>query len=278
MDETISQEEITNIVRHALAEDIGIGDLTASLIPSDRAIQSTVITRQDAVLCGTEWFNEVFRQLDGKVTVTWFAADSDRIQSGQTLCRLEGPAQAILSGERMALNFLQLLSGTATRARTYVDAVSGTQARILDTRKTLPGLRLAQKYAVRCGGAENHRMGLYDGILIKENHIVAAGSIGHAVEQARVTAPKDIPIEVEVESLDEMRQALAAGAQNLLVDNFDLENLRIAVRATRGRATVEASGGITLDDIRAVAETGVDYISIGALTKDVEAVDFSMRF
>ena len=270
--------DIKEIVRQALAEDIGTGDLTAKLIPGSKQANAHVITRDNAILCGTAWFDEVFRQLDSAITIEWHANDSDSIQFGQTICQVRGPARSALSGERMALNFLQLLSGTATQTRRYVDAVNGTQAKILDTRKTLPALRNAQKYAVTCGGGYNHRMGLYDGILIKENHILAAGSITQAVQQAKATAPPGIMIEVEVEDLAEIKEALAVGSERLLLDNFDLETLRIAVAETRGRAKVEASGGITLENIRAVAETGVDYISIGALTKDVIAVDYSMRF
>ena len=270
--------DIKEIVRQALAEDIGTGDLTAGLIAATTKANAHVITRDNAILCGTAWFNEVFRQLDSTITIEWHANDSDSIQSGQTICQVRGPARSALSGERMALNFLQLLSGTATQTRRYVDAVNGTQAKILDTRKTLPTLRNAQKYAVTCGGGYNHRMGLYDGILIKENHILAAGSITQAVQQAKATAPPGIMIEVEVEDLAEIKEALAVGSERLLLDNFDLETLRIAVVETRGRAKVEASGGITLENIRAVAETGVDYISIGGLTKDVIAVDYSMRF
>ena len=270
--------DIKEIVRQALAEDIGTGDLTAGLIAATTKANAHVITRDNAILCGTAWFDEVFRQLDSAITIEWHANDSDSIQFGQTICQVRGPARSALSGERMALNFLQLLSGTATQTRRYVDAVNGTQAKILDTRKTLPTLRNAQKYAVTCGGGYNHRMGLYDGILIKENHILAAGSITQAVQQAKATAPPGIMIEVEVEDLAEIKEALAVGSERLLLDNFDLETLRIAVVETRGRAKVEASGGITLENIRAVAETGVDYISIGALTKDVIAVDYSMRF
>ena len=270
--------DIKEIVRQALAEDIGTGDLTAGLIAATTKANAHVITRDNAILCGTAWFDEVFRQLDSAITIEWHANDSDSIQFGQTICQVRGPARSALSGERMALNFLQLLSGTATQTRRYVDAVNGTQAKILDTRKTLPALRNAQKYAVTCGGGYNHRMGLYDGILIKENHILAAGSITQAVQQAKATAPAGAMIEVEVEDLAEIKEALAVGSERLLLDNFDLETLRIAVAETRGRAKVEASGGITLENIRAVAETGVDYISIGGLTKDVIAVDYSMRF
>lgn len=270
--------DIKEIVRQGLAEDIGNGDLTAGLIAASTRANAYVITREDAILCGTAWFDEVFHQLDSTVTIEWQVKDGDTIRSRQTICRVRGPARSVLSGERMALNFLQLLSGTATQTRRYVDAVNGTHAKILDTRKTLPALRNAQKYAVTCGGGYNHRMGLYDGILIKENHIVAAGSMTRAVQQAKATAPAGVMIEVEVEDLEQIKEALAAGAERLLLDNFDLDSLYAAVKETHGRAKVEASGGITLENIRAVAETGVDYISIGALTKDVTAVDYSMRF
>ncbi|MFQ5756249.1 MAG: carboxylating nicotinate-nucleotide diphosphorylase [Acidiferrobacterales bacterium] len=271
-------DDIKDTVRRALAEDIGSGDLTAALIPASTRAGVSVITRERAVLCGSAWFDEVFRQRDAAVSTNWAAQDADSIQANQIICRLHGPARAILSGERMALNFLQLLSGTATQTRRYVDAVSGTHAKILDTRKTIPGLRRAQKYAVTCGGGQNHRMGLYDGILIKENHILAAGSIARALQQAKASATEGIPIEVEVENLDELREALAAGAGRLLVDNFSLQSLKAAVAQARGRATIEASGGITLENVRTIAETGVDYISVGALTKDVKAIDLSMRF
>jgi nicotinate-nucleotide pyrophosphorylase (carboxylating) len=274
----VLSDDIKDTVRRALAEDIGSGDLTAALIPASTRARASVITRERAVLCGSAWFDEVFRQLDAAISTTWAAKDADSIQANQIVCRLHGPARAILSGERMALNFLQLLSGTATQARRYVDAVSGTHTKILDTRKTIPGLRRAQKYAVTCGGGQNHRMGLYDGILIKENHILAAGSIARAVQQAKASATEGIPIEVEVENLDELRDALAAGVDRLLVDNFSLQSLKAAVAQTRGRATIEASGGITLENVRTIAETGVDYISVGALTKDVKAIDLSMRF
>lgn len=271
-------DDIKDTVRRALAEDIGSGDLTAALIPASTRARASVITRESAVLCGSAWFDEVFRQLDTAISTTWAAKDADSIRASQIVCRLHGPARAILSGERMALNFLQLLSHTATQTRRYVDAVSGTHTKVLDTRKTIPGLRRAQKYAVTCGGGQNHRMGLYDGILIKENHILAAGSIARAVQQAKTSTTEGIPIEVEVENLDQLRDALAVGVDRLLVDNFSLQSLKAAVAQTRGRATIEASGGITLENVRTIAETGVDYISVGALTKDVKAIDLSMRF
>jgi nicotinate-nucleotide pyrophosphorylase (carboxylating) len=271
-------KDIDAVVSRALEEDLGRGDLTAALIPANRNAQAQVITRDDAVLCGQPWFDEVFRQLDRRVRIEWSVRDGEALRANQVLCTLEGPARALLTGERTALNFLQTLSGTATVTRRYVEAVAGTRAVILDTRKTLPGLRTAQKYAVRCGGGENHRMGLYDAILIKENHIVAAGSVANAVRQSRLHAPTGVTVEVEVETLEELREALAAGADRLLLDNFSLKRLREAVAETAGRARLEASGGITLENIRAIAETGVNSISIGALTKHVRAVDLSMRF
>jgi nicotinate-nucleotide pyrophosphorylase (carboxylating) len=273
-----TSDDIAETVRRALAEDVGAGDLTAGLIAADAGAEAQIITREDAVLCGTAWFDEVFRQVDHRTRVAWQARDGDTIHAGQALCRVTGPARGLLSGERTALNFLQLLSGTATRARQYVDAVRGTKTVVLDTRKTVPGLRRAQKYATVCGGAQNHRMGLYDAILIKENHIAAAGSIAAALAAARRFAPGGVSIEIEVENIEQLREALAAGAEHLLLDNFRLDALRAAVAETRGRAKLEASGGITLDNIRAIADTGVDYISVGELTKNIKAVDLSMRF
>lgn len=271
-------DDISDLVRRALTEDIGAGDLTAALLPPDAVAQAGVITREDAVLAGCAWFEEVYRQLDAGVRVTWLAHDADTVRAGQTLCRVQGPVRALLSGERSALNFLQFLSGTATRTRVYVDAIRGTRAVLLDTRKTVPALRRAQKYAVLCGGASNHRIGLYDGILIKENHILAAGSIGAALDAARAGAPANVIIEVEVENLAQLKEALAAGATHILLDNFDVAGMRAAVAENRGRAKLEASGGITLANIRAIAETGVDFISTGDVTKNVKAVDLSMRF
>ncbi|MCF6355283.1 MAG: carboxylating nicotinate-nucleotide diphosphorylase [Candidatus Polarisedimenticolaceae bacterium] len=261
----------------ALAEDIGSGDQTAALIPSDATTTAQVICREQAVLAGSAWFDEVFRQLESRIAVEWQAADGDMLQPDQLLCTLTGNTRAILTGERTALNYLQTLSGTATEARRYADAVAGTGVRILDTRKTLPGMRLQQKYAVTCGGCHNHRIGLYDAILIKENHIMAAGTIHAAVETAQANAP-DLEIEVEVENMDELAQALAAGVQRVLLDNFSLDQLREAVAFNRGRARLEASGGIHLETIRAIAQTGIDDISVGALTKDLQATDLSMRF
>ena len=272
--------DLADQVRRALAEDMGSGDLTAALVPATQAARATVMTRDDGVLCGRAWVEQVFHQLDPGIAIRWQANEGARISAGATLCELRGPARPLLSGERTALNFLQTLSATASAARTYVQAVAGTGARILDTRKTIPGLRLAQKYAVRVGGAHNHRMGLFDAILIKENHIVAAGSISNAVHEARRRSP-GVLLEVEVETLAQATEAFAAGADRLLLDNFPLERLRDAVRLRQAQAPrtgLEASGGITLDNIRTIAETGVDFISIGDLTKNLQALDLSMRF
>jgi nicotinate-nucleotide pyrophosphorylase (carboxylating) len=269
--------DISVTVSRALAEDIGDGDLTAALVSESTHAKGRVISRQQAVLCGTAWFDEVFRQVDDGIQVHWQVRDGDTVQKDQVLCQLEGPARGLLTGERSALNFLQTLSGTASEAHRYAEAVRGTRTTILDTRKTLPGLRNAQKYAVRCGSANNHRMGLYDGILIKENHIMAAGGIAPAVQAARAQGVQ-VPVEVEVETLEQVQEALAAGADILLLDNLDLEKMRQAVAITAGRAKLEASGGIDLKVVRQVAETGVDYISVGSLTKHIQAVDLSMRF
>ncbi len=263
-------------VRRALAEDVGPGDLTAALVPEALRLRGVLVAREAGVLCGCPWFEEAFRQAAPGTRIEWQVRESEAFPAGATLARLEGPARGLLTAERTALNFLQLLSGTASLTRRYVEAVAGTGAAILDTRKTVPGLRAAQKYAVRCGGGRNHRLGLHDAILIKENHVAAAGSIGAAVAAARRLAP-DVPLEVEVEDLDELEAALAAGAPRILLDDFDLPTLREAVRRTAGRAVLEASGGITLENVRAVAETGVDLISVGALTKHVHAVDLSLR-
>lgn len=268
--------DIDAMVRHALAEDIGGGDITARLIPADAKAHGRVIVREAAVLCGTAWFDAVFRQLDRRVQVIWQARDGERLRPNQTLCQLRGPARSLLSGERAALNFLQTLSATATQTRRYVDAIVNTDARLLDTRKTLPGLRSAQKYATACGGAQNHRMGLFDAFLIKENHILAAGGIAQAVSRAREIAPGK-PVEVEVENLMELQQALDAGADTVMLDNMDLAMMREAVVLTAGRSRLEASGNVNLDTLRAIAGTGVDYISVGAITKDVQAVDLSLR-
>ena len=261
----------------ALAEDVGSGDLTAALIPEHAQVEATVVSREAAILCGAAWFDAVFRQLDPGIAIDWRAADGDRVEPEQLLCALRGPARPLLTGERTALNFLQLLSGTATLARRYADAVSGTKAVILDTRKTLPGLRLAQKYAVRCGGCRNHRIGLFDAVLIKENHIMAAGSIGNAIATARRLHP-GVTVEVEVENRAELEEALAARPDIVMLDNFDLAAMAEAVRIVDGRVKLEASGNVNFDTVRGIAETGVDYISIGGLTKDVRAIDLSMRF
>ena len=264
-------------VSRALREDLGDGDRTAALIPPEQRFTTRVICREPAVLCGRPWFDETFRQLDPPVRLDWLAEDGDTVRPDQEICRLEGAARTILSGERTALNFLQTLSGTATRTRGFVDAVAGTGAVILDTRKTLPGLRLAQKYAVRCGGGSNHRIGLFDAILIKENHIAAAGSITAAVKAAQRQSP-GLLLEVEVETLEQLEEACQAGATRVLLDNFDARMLESAVARFRGRIELEASGGIGLESVRAIAEVGVDFISVGAITKHVRATDFSMRY
>jgi len=268
--------EIEANVRTALAEDIGSGDITAQLIPAERQAHARVITREAAVICGTAWVNEVFRQLDAQVQVHWHVQDGQRAEANEMLFELQGPARALLSGERSALNFLQTLSAVATRCQHYADLVTGTAVKLLDTRKTLPGLRLAQKYAVTQGGCHNHRIGLYDAFLIKENHIAACGGIAHAVSAAHEIAPGK-PVEIEVESLEELRQALEAGADVIMLDELNLDEMREAVTLTAGRTKLEASGGVNETTLRAIAETGVDYISIGTLTKDVKAVDLSMR-
>ena len=268
--------EIEANVRRALLEDVGSGDITAQLIPAERLAKATIITRDDCVISGTAWVDAVFRQLDPRVAVHWQVKDGDRATANQALFHLEGPARSLLTGERSALNFLQLLSGVATHARHLADLVTDTQVKLLDTRKTLPGLRLAQKYAVTCGGCHNHRIGLYDAFLIKENHIAASGGIAEAIAAARRIAPGK-PVEIEVESLDELQQALEAGADIVMLDELNLDEMREAVRLNAGKANLEASGGISESTLRAIAETGVDYISIGAMTKDVKAVDLSMR-
>lgn len=264
-------------VARALTEDIGSGDVSAQLIPADETARARILSRDPAILSGVDWADAAFRRVSPAVRLEWMVGDGDRLVPEQGLCLLSGPARALLTAERVALNFLQTLSATATITRRFVDAIEGTGAQILDTRKTLPGLRYAQKKAVVDGGGANHRMGLYDMVMIKENHIRAAGSIGQAVRAAGVVA-RDRPLEVEVESLEQLEEALAAGVKRVLLDNFTLEQLREAVRATAGRARLESSGNVSLATVRDVAETGVDYISIGALTKHVEAVDLSMRF
>ena len=273
----MSQGRIAAEVRHALEEDLGPGDASAALIDRDTLMQARLITRRPGVLAGREWADAVFGQLDPDVQLDWCATDGDPVQSDQVLCRMAGSARALLSGERTALNFLQLLSGVATQTAAYVARVAGTRARILDTRKTLPGLRAAQKYAVTVGGGHNHRMGLYDMVMLKENHIAAAGGIRTAVDRARQIHP-GLPVEVETENLDELDQALAAGADRIMLDNFSCEDLRRAVKRAGGRTRLEASGGITLETVRAVAECGVDDISVGDLTKTVAPLDLSLRF
>jgi len=274
-------DDIAAVVARALAEDIGDGDLTAALIPASTTKSAHVISREHATLCGQAWFDEAFKQLDASIRVEWLAQDGSRVQPNQTLCRLHGSARALLTGERTALNFLQTLSATATVTRQYADAVSDTRCRILDTRKTIPGLRLAQKYAVLCGGGTNHRIGLFDAILVKENHIIAAGSIAAAITQARKLAGTRM-VEVEVETLDELQQALVTDIDRILLDNFTHTEMIAAVKINRARTgkkiELEASGNMTLETLHSVAETGVDFISIGGLTKHVRAIDLSMRF
>ncbi|MGI9205651.1 MAG: carboxylating nicotinate-nucleotide diphosphorylase [Woeseiaceae bacterium] len=274
-------EAISANVSMALREDLGDGDLTAQMIPETASAKAIVLGREAMTVAGRPWVDEVFRQLDADITVEWMCNDGDRIPADVEICILKGQARAILSGERTALNFLQSLSATATNTARYVEAVAGTKVRVLDTRKTIPGLRLAQKYAVRCGGGENHRIGLFDAILIKENHIISAGGIAAAVSAAK-KLHRSLAVEVEVESITELREALAAGADRMLLDNFDIADLQLAIDVNQEEgnppADLEASGGITLDSIRAIAETGVDYVSVGALTKNINAVDLSMRF
>ncbi|MFH0352542.1 MAG: carboxylating nicotinate-nucleotide diphosphorylase [Chromatiales bacterium] len=271
-------DSLKNIdVAQALQEDVGEGDLTAVLIPPDHHSRANVLTREDAVLCGTHWFSAVFHRLDTRVEIQWQAQDGDEILAKQEICVLAGPTRALLTGERTALNFLQMLSGTATVTRAYARTLQGTHTKLLDTRKTIPGLREAQKYAVRCGGGYNHRLGLFDGVLIKENHIAAVGSIAGAVVSAKARYPK-IQVEVEVENLAQIDEAIAAGADIVLLDNFTVDQLLAAVARNRGRVRLEASGGFDLDTLRAAAGTGIDFISVGALTKHVRAIDLSMRF
>jgi nicotinate-nucleotide pyrophosphorylase (carboxylating) len=270
--------EITLTVSMALEEDVGPGDVSAALIPAAKTGQASVLSREPAVLCGAAWFEAVFRRLDPQVEIVWQRKDGDALEQNRTFIELRGNARALLTGERVALNFLQTLSATATRTRQYVNAVAGLKAAILDTRKTLPGLRLAQKYAVTVGGGKNHRLGLYDGVLIKENHIMAAGGIRAALEAAQAATPSGAMLEIEVESLAGLSEAIDCGAKLVLLDNFSLAQLREAVRLVAGRAELEASGGVDIKTVREIAETGVDRISIGGLTKDIKAVDLSMRF
>lgn len=273
----VSSADIEHSVRLALAEDVGVGDLTAQLIPKQQQATAHVISREAAVLCGQAWFDACFRLLDDDININWLIMEGARVTSNQALCELRGNARALLTGERCALNFLQTLSGVATVTKRHADAIAGSGAVVMDTRKTLPGLRLAQKYAVNIGGGHNQRIGLYDGILIKENHIAAAGGIRPALEAAQQAA-RDVPVQIEVETLEQLGEALQAGAKLVLLDNFTIDQMRAAVALNSGRAHLEASGNITLDNIRAVAETGVQRISVGALTKNVRAVDLSMRF
>ena len=270
------QDAVLANVRAALAEDVGSGDISAALIPQGNTASARVITREDGILCGQAWVNAVFAELDPLVQVLWQSEDGQAIAAGDTLFTLQGPARSLLTGERCALNFLQLLSGTATVCQRYAALVAGTGVKLLDTRKTVPGLRMAQKYAVACGGCHNHRIGLFDAFLIKENHIQACGGIAAAVQAAHAVAPGK-PVEVEVESLEELQQALEAGCDRVMLDNFSLQQMREAVAITNGRLELEASGNVTEATLRAIAETGVDYISIGALTKDCKAMDLSMR-
>jgi nicotinate-nucleotide pyrophosphorylase (carboxylating) len=272
-----AREIITKDVERALAEDVGSGDLTASLLAPDSRLHTRVLCREYAVLCGRPWFDETFRQLDDRIEFHWRIEEGAPLAPERVVCEVLGPAAPLLTGERTALNFLQTLSGTATVTQTYAQALAGTGTRLLDTRKTLPGLRRAQKYAVRCGGGSNHRLGLFDAILIKENHIRAAGSLGAAVRRALDDHP-GVPVEVEVESLEELDAAIAAGAHRALLDNFDLDGLQAAVARTEGQLELEASGNVTREQLVAIAGTGVDFISTGAITKHVRAVDFSLRF
>lgn len=269
-------DEIRDSAARLLAEDVGPGDITAQLIPAAQWAKARVIARQDTVLCGAAWVNELFRRLDASVTLRWLASDGDRVLANAPFLMLEGPARSLLTGERAALNLLQTLSATATQTRRCVDLLEGTGVRLLDTRKTLPGLRLAQKYAVTCGGGHNHRIGLYDAFLIKENHIAACGGIAEAVKEARRLA-RELPVEVEVETFDELDGALAAGADVIMLDNFSLDDMREAVRRNAGRATLEASGNVDANQLKAIADTGIDCISSGALTKNITAIDLSMR-
>ena len=273
----LNVEHVLSDVTRALEEDIGGGDLTAQLIPSTQTTRAHVITREAAIIAGRPWFDACFRELDLACDINWFVNEGDFVAAGSVLVEISGNTRALLTAERPALNFLQTLSAVATATRPYVEAVAGTRAAILDTRKTLPGLRIAEKYAVRVGGGQNQRMGLYDGILIKENHIAAAGGIAPVLDAAFKLAAGKVSVQVEVETLEQLREALAAGAKLILLDNFGLDTMREAVILTDGRAQLEASGNITLDTVRAVAETGVDRISIGGLTKHIRAVDLSMR-
>ena len=277
----LHSEIISNVIK-SLSEDVGTNDLTALLINSAVNATATAICREEAILCGTQWFETCFHQLSPQTNIRWFVEEGDVISAGQKLCKITGNARSLLTAERSALNFLQTLSAVATQTRSYVNEVLGTGALVVDTRKTIPGLRLAQKYAVKCGGGVNHRSGLYDGILIKENHIMSAGGIEEALKAAKIVAPKDLIIQIEVETRDELVKALNAGAKMILLDNFSLEDLNYAVTLTADltnkETILEASGGITLDNVRKIAETGVDRISIGSITKNVRAIDLSINF
>ena len=273
---TLSPAHIRPIVQLALEEDLGSGDASAALIPAETMATAQVISREDAVICGRPWFDEVFALLSHEVRIEWLVTEGERVRPDQPLVRMRGPARALLSGERTALNFLQTLSGTATQTRRYVEALGNSSTRLLDTRKTLPGLRLAQKYAVRCGGGHNHRLGLYDMIMLKENHIAAAGGIQTAVQQARAQFP-ELKVEVETENLDEVAEALAAGADIIMLDNFDPDTVCTALRQINGQALTELSGNVTLEILPELAQLGVDFISTGAITKHVHAIDLSMR-
>ncbi len=270
---SIIEENVFN----ALKEDVGKGDITAELIPHDNISLATVINREACVFCGLDWFEETYRQIDDEILIDWFVDDGDEIDADQTICTISGSSQNILTGERTALNFVQTLSATATLSAQYAKKLKDSKTKILDTRKTIPGLRMAQKYAVSCGGCENHRLGLFDAFLIKENHINACGGIQNAIKEARFHSP-DLNIEVEVENLNELQQAIDAGADHVLLDNFEATNLKQAVAICKGKIISEASGNITIDNIHDVAKTGVDYISTGALTKNIKAIDLSMRF
>ncbi|MDP6949722.1 MAG: carboxylating nicotinate-nucleotide diphosphorylase [Arenicellales bacterium] len=274
----LPKDQIRDQVALALSEDIGPGDLTASLISESERVRAKLVCRDDAVACGRDWIDAVFAALDPSVRINWQYRDSENINAGNTWCVIEGSARAVLSGERTALNFAQLLAGTATATRALVRQLHGTNAQLLDTRKTVPGLRLAQKYAVQCGGGRNHRLGLYDGILIKENHIRAAGSIAAALTAAETHVETVDLIEVEVETLDELSQALGAGARRIMLDNFSITQMRAAVEHNRGQAKLEASGNVNAETIREIALTGVDFISCGAITKNVRAIDLSLQF
>jgi len=276
MIDDLLRQDMIEAVSRALHEDIRDGDITAQLIPAENKATATVITRESAVICGTAWVDEVFKQLDATITLKWLVQDGDDVQPGQTLVELSGPARSLLTGERTALNFLQTLSGTATLSRQYAKLVEGTAIKILDTRKTIPGLRLAQKYAVKVGGCHNHRIGLYDAFLIKENHIAACGGIGAAIKKAHETAPGK-PVEVEVENLDELHQALEAGADIIMLDNFDPEQIREAITVNQGRAKLEVSGNLEANNLTSKAIPGIDYLSSGSLTKHCRAIDLSMR-